>query len=95
MRVLKKILQNNVLLLKITLEQGPCTDNMCQLIKKPSYEINSDFKYKDSFKIDKDIKIEIPKDIYNSISHERDRVVIKDGISGKIVIRGLSLVGTA
>lgn len=29
----KKILQNNVLLLKITLEQGPCTDNMCQLIK--------------------------------------------------------------
>jgi len=87
------ILKDKVLLIKITMEKSPCTDNLCPLIKKISYEINDNYKFNDTYKINDNIKIEMYNEIYNSINKEREKIKIKKGFKG-IEIKGISLVNT-
>lgn len=84
-------LRNKVLLIKIVIEKGPCTDNLCPLIKKISYEINDGYRFNDTIKINEPVKIEMYKEIYNSINKEREKIKIKKGFKG-IEIKGISLV---
>ncbi len=88
----ENIIGNKILTIFIKLEQGPCGDNMCQLIKKIDYEISDNYKYKDSYRIEKPVKIELQHDVYYSIDKERENVIIKSGLNKKIVIKGLTPV---
>jgi hypothetical protein len=89
----KNLLNNRVLLIKITMEKGPCTDELCPLIRKVSCEINDNYKFDSTYKIHEPVKIEMYNDIYNSINKERENIKIKKGFKG-IEIKGISLVGT-
>ena len=90
---IKDILNNKVLLIKITTEKGACTDNLCPLIRKISYEINDNYTFEDTHKIYEPVRIEMYREVYNSIDKERENIKIKKGFRG-IEIKGISLVGT-
>ena len=90
-----KLIGKNVLSISIITIHGPCTDEMCPLIKKPLCALNDEFTAENDYRIQAPVRIEMPYEIYNSISMERQRVKIKYKISGKFEIKGLSLIGTA
>ncbi len=89
---IKDILNNKVLLIKITAEKGGCTDNLCPLIRKVSYEVNDNYTLEDTHKIYEPVKIEMYREIYESIDKGREKIKIKKGFKG-IEIKGISLVG--
>ena len=89
-----KLIGHRVLSINVITIQGPCTDEMCPLIKKPVCTIIDDFTPGDNFIIENPVKIEMQQEVYNSINRERQKVKIKYKIGGKLEIKGLSLVGT-
>ncbi|MEM0139145.1 MAG: hypothetical protein QXZ44_00820 [Ferroplasma sp.] len=85
------LLGDNILIIYIKLEQGPCQDNICQLIRKVEYEISGHFKYENSFKIAGPPRIELQQGIFDSINKEREKVNIKAAFGKRILIRGLAI----
>ncbi len=89
-----KLIGHRVLSISIMTIQGPCTDEMCPLIKKPVCTIIDGFTSIDNYRIENPIKIEMLQEVYNSINRDRQKVKIKYKIGGKLEIKGLSLIGT-
>jgi hypothetical protein len=89
-----KLTKNKVISISIVVTQGACTDNMCPVIKKAVCNINDDYTIKDSFRIEKPVKIEMESEVYYSIDKERENVKLKGSFNKKIELRGFSLVGT-
>ncbi|MCL4453606.1 hypothetical protein [Ferroplasma sp.] len=90
-----KLIGKRVLSISVTTIQGPCTDEMCPLIKKPVCTIIDHFTPNNDYRIENPLQIEMQQEIYNSINKERQAVKIKYKIGGKFEIKGLSLIGAA
>ncbi len=88
------IIENKILFIKIILEEGPCKDDLCPLIKKIAYEINDKYKFSETYKISGSVKIELIKEVYDSINKGREKIYIKNGFKNKIEIKGFSLLST-
>ncbi len=88
------IVGNKILFIKIILEEGPCKDDLCPLIKKISYELNDNFRFNDTYKVDNPTKLELIKEVYDSINKGREEIYIKKGFKNKIEIKGFSLLST-
>lgn len=89
-----KLIGDKILSISVTTVQGPCTDEMCPLIKKPICTLTDHFTYNDSYRMENPLKIEMPQGVYDSINMERQNIKIKYKINGKFEIKGLSLIGT-
>ncbi len=89
-----KLIGNRVLSISVTTVQGPCTDEMCPLIKKSACAIIESFSSNNNYRIENPLKIEMPEEVYNSINRERQKIKIKSKIGRKLEIKGLSLVST-
>jgi hypothetical protein len=88
------LIGDRILSISVVTVQGPCTDEMCPLIKKPVCSLVDHFTLTDNYRIEAPLKIEMQYEIYNSINRERQKVKIKYKIGGKFEIKGLSVIGT-
>ncbi|SMD31339.1 hypothetical protein [Picrophilus oshimae] len=83
------IKNDDVLSIGVILKNGPCNDNMCQLIRVPYAEINKDYTMKNSIKLFNP-RIEIDTNVYDMISRERENIKIRMS-NRKILIKGIHL----
>ncbi len=83
------IKSNDVISIGVILKNGPCDDNMCQLIRVPYAEVNKDYTMKNSVKLFNP-RIEIDTNVYNVISKERENIKITNS-HGKIKVTGIYL----
>ncbi len=90
-----KLIGNRVLSLSVITVKGPCTDEMCSLIRKPKCNVTDNYVLQNAYVVKEPIKIEMPQELYYSIDREREHIKVKISLNGKIEIKGLSLIDAA
>ncbi len=88
---ISKTISGKYLVISSVLEQGPCQDGMCQIIKDTDVSIRDEFSHPEYLFFEGGaLKIAIDPDVYRSIDKGRENITIVKGISGKFQIRGFA-----
>lgn len=84
--------KGKTLMMDLTAEKGPCTDDYCKLIMNLSLKVINDPPHKNLKLFDmEDCVIAMTDAVYRSIDRGRERVTISRTLSGNLIVKGFSL----
>lgn len=86
---ISKMIAGKYLVMSSILEQGPCQDGMCQIIKDVDISLREEFSNPEYLFFEGGgLKIAVDPNVYRSIDRGRENITLVRGISGKFQARG-------